>query len=90
MAFLWNAAEAVVSPVLGVVTNLVGSGEIVSTLIINCFSPKYCERQFASFESETSAYFTSVSVWMKSDLLSRESQPKFKQVSAILVRRRQM
>lgn len=79
MAFLWNAVEAVASPVVGAVTNLVGSGAIVSTLIINYFLSNYCKRarQFASFESETSVYFTLVSEWMKSNLPSRESQPKF-------------
>ena len=63
MAFLWNAVEAVVSPVVGVVTNLVGSGAIVSTLIINYFLSNCCKRarQFASFESETSVYFTFIS-----------------------------
>lgn len=71
MAFLWNAVEAVASPVVGVVTNLVGSGAIVSTLIINYFLSNYCKRarQFASF--------TLVSEWMKSNLPPRESQPKF-------------
>lgn len=71
MAFLWNAVEAVASPVVGAVTNLVGSGAIVSTLIINYFLSNYCKRarQFASF--------TLVSEWMKSNLPPRESQPKF-------------
>ena len=85
MAFLWDAVEAVVTPI----ANLVGIGEIVSALIFNYFSSNYGKDAslFASFESETCVSFYFSKRMDEVEQPSRESQSKFKQVSAILVYR---